>query len=89
MTVTFNLPPQVEQAYLAEAQARGLPLAEVIREALVAAQPSATPSELSTDEWLRRFKNWTASHSDITVVLPDEAMERDPSMLIDSGCRLD
>jgi hypothetical protein len=84
MTVTLNLPPQVEQAYLAEAQARGLPLADVMREALVAAQPSASASELSTEEWLRRFEAWTASHADITVVLPDEAMERE-SIYADRG----
>ncbi|MCU1300693.1 MAG: hypothetical protein JWQ87_977 [Candidatus Sulfotelmatobacter sp.] len=84
MTVTINLPPQVEQAYLAEAKARGLPLAEVMREALVAAQPAAAASELSSDEWLRRFKAWTASHADVTVVLPDEAMERE-SISADRG----
>jgi hypothetical protein len=83
MTVTLNLPPQVEQAYLAEAQARGLPLADVMREALVAAQPP-TASELSTVEWLRRFEAWTASHADIIVVLPDDAMERE-SIYADRG----
>jgi hypothetical protein len=39
MTVTLNLPPQVEQAYLAEAQARGLPLDTIVREVLIAGQP--------------------------------------------------
>ena len=38
MTVTLDLPPQVEQAYLAEAQARGLPLDAVVREVLIAGQ---------------------------------------------------
>ncbi len=38
MTVTLNLPPQVEQAYLAEAQARGLPVEEVMQETLVTAR---------------------------------------------------
>jgi hypothetical protein len=32
MTVTLNLPPQVEQAYLAEAQAKGLTLDELVRD---------------------------------------------------------
>jgi hypothetical protein len=40
MTLTLDLPPQVEQAYLGEAQARGLPLDAVVREALIAAQPA-------------------------------------------------
>jgi hypothetical protein len=40
MTVTVDLPPQVEQAYLAEAQARCLPLDAVVREVLIAGQPA-------------------------------------------------
>lgn len=39
MTVTLNLPPDVEQAYLAEAQAQGVPLDELVREVLIARQP--------------------------------------------------
>ncbi len=84
MTVKLNLPPQVEQAYLAEAQARGLALSDVILEALVAAQPSAAASELNADEWLRRFEAWSASHAGIAVVVPDEAMERE-SIYADRG----
>ena len=55
MTVTFNLPPYVEQAYLAETQARGLEIADVMREVLVAAQPAATSLEMSPEEWIRKF----------------------------------
>ena len=40
MTVTLDLPPLVEQAYLAEAQARGLPLDVIVREVLIAGQPA-------------------------------------------------
>jgi hypothetical protein len=36
MTVTLNLPLDVEQAFLAEAQARGISLDEWVREVLVA-----------------------------------------------------
>jgi hypothetical protein len=74
----------VEQAYLAEARARGLPLAEVMREALVAAQHSAVDTEPSPEEGLRRFEAWTASHAGKTVVLPDAAMERE-SIYADRG----
>jgi hypothetical protein len=43
MTVTLNLPPNIEQLYLAEAQSRGLALEEVIAQTLVAARkPSQT-----------------------------------------------
>ena len=78
MTVTLNLPPQVEQAYLAEAQARGLPLDEVVREVLVAARPAANAAELSPDEWMRAFKAWAHSHDhDNLPVLSDYAVSRD------------
>jgi hypothetical protein len=77
MTVTFDLPSQVEQAYLAEAQARGLPLAEIVREALITARPSPAFKELEPGEWVRQFETWVHSHAGNTVVLPDEAMERE------------
>ncbi len=41
MTITLDLPPQVEQAYLAEAKAKGLSLDIIIREALIAAHPKS------------------------------------------------
>ena len=39
MTLTLNLPPQIEQAYLAEAQARGISPDDVMREVLIAGHP--------------------------------------------------
>ena len=39
MTVTLQLPSQVEEAYLAEARARGLSLDAVVSEVLIAGQP--------------------------------------------------
>ena len=73
MTVTLNLPAQVEQAYLAEAHARGLPLDEVVREVLVAARPAAPASELSPEEWVREFKEWTKSHEGLNLpILSDD-----------------
>jgi hypothetical protein len=35
MTVTLNLPPDVERAFVAEAQAKGMSLDEWVREVLV------------------------------------------------------
>ena len=40
MTFTLDLPPQVEQAYRVAAEAKGMPLDELVREVLVARQPS-------------------------------------------------
>lgn len=80
MTVTLNLPPQVEQAYLAEAQARGLPVEQVMQETLVTARrPSVMEAEqLSPDEWMRAFKAWAHSHDHENLpVLSDYAISRD------------
>ena len=41
MNLTLELPPQIENAYLAAAQARGLPLDVVMREALIAGHPKS------------------------------------------------
>ncbi len=41
VTVTLELPPHIEQAYRAEAEARGLPLNVVVTEALVAQRPKS------------------------------------------------
>jgi len=40
MTVTLNLPPDVEQAYLAEAQAKGVALDTLIRDLVVTHTPA-------------------------------------------------
>ncbi len=40
MTVTLILPPDVEQAYLAEAQAKGVPLDTLIRDLVVTHTPA-------------------------------------------------
>jgi len=79
MTVTLNLPPNIEQLYLAEAQSRGMALEEVIAQTLVAARRPVTESEqLSPDEWMRRFKEWAHSHDhDNLPPLSDYAVSRD------------
>jgi hypothetical protein len=45
MTVTLDLPPQVERAYLAAAQARGIPVDAVVGEVLIAGKPAGTGTE--------------------------------------------
>lgn len=55
MTVTLNLPPHVEEAYLAEAQARGIPLVDLVRQILIARQPSLSTSGTVFDQGLGLF----------------------------------
>ncbi len=86
MTVTLNLPPNVEQAYLAEAQARGLPLAEIMEETLVAARkPAGVAIQLSPEEWLREYEAWGNRNVRKNLpILSNEALSRD-SMYEDRG----
>jgi hypothetical protein len=78
MTLTLNLPPQMERAYLAEAQLRGVSLDEVVLEALARVQPSVASTELSDEEWDKRFERWTSRHagSDLPL-LSDESISRE------------
>lgn len=77
MNITVDLPPDIEQAYLAEAQAKGLSLNELVRNLLLSLHPSPPAIELSPEEWTHEFSSWLASHADNTVVLTDAAMERE------------
>jgi hypothetical protein len=78
MNVTVNLPPDIEQAYLAQAQAKGLSFDELVESLLLAMQPSPPPAELSPEEWIREFRAWVASHAgDNLPVLSDEAISRE------------
>jgi len=77
VTVTLNLPPQVEQAYLAEAHARGVSLEQVVQDVLLARQPSPAPKELPPDEWVAKFRAWAHSHPTDTPLLSDEAISRE------------
>ena len=78
MTLTLNLPPLVEQAYLAEAQARGVSLDALVRDVLVAQQPSRPAAEMTPEQWVEEFKAWVHSHSgDDLPLLSDGAISRE------------
>jgi hypothetical protein len=78
MVLTLNLPPNVEEAFLAEARARGVSLDELVQDLLLAREPSSRAVELSPEEWVREFKAWTRSHAkDDLPLLSDEAISRD------------
>jgi hypothetical protein len=84
MTVTLDLPPHVEKAYLAEAEAKGLSLDELVRDLLLSLQPTPPGPELSPEEWIRQFREWTYSHRTDTPLLSDEAISRE-SIYSDRG----
>jgi hypothetical protein len=56
---------------------------ETLRRRLEARKASTGP--LDADEWMRRFRAWTHSHSTTTPLLSDEAVSRDS---IYRGCGL-
>jgi hypothetical protein len=55
MTVQLNLPPSVERAYIAEAQAKGVTLAELMRDVLIAGQPHLPSAATVFDQGLGLF----------------------------------
>jgi len=78
MTLTVDLPPQVEQAYLAEAHAKGLSLDALVRDVLLARQPSPIGPEMTPERWVDEFRAWVHSHSgDDLPLLSDEALSRE------------
>jgi hypothetical protein len=66
MTVTFNLPPDKEAAFKAQAQARGLSLEQWMLEVADQQVQSATIVHLqktNPQEWARHFDAWVDSHT--------------------------
>jgi hypothetical protein len=82
ITVTIELPPEIEAGIMAQAEAEGLPVSEYLRN-LVKGQVSARIGERKAFEippegWVRQFKAWVASHAeDDLPVLSDEALSRE------------
>ena len=80
MTVTFDLPPQVEQAYREMADAKGVPVDALVREIVIASQPAPLGAMTPQDpqEWVREFRAWAKSHEqDSLPLLSDEAISRE------------
>ena len=78
MTLKLNLPPQVEQAYLAEAQSKGLSLDALVQEVLLARRPDPGAPALNAEQWVEEFRAWVRSHAaDNLPLLSDEAISRE------------
>ena len=82
MTVTIELPPDIEAGVLAQAQAEGLDVADyvrnLVRKQIASADATAPANELTPEEWMRRFKEWSESpaHANLPV-LSDYAISRE------------
>lgn len=55
MTVTIDLPPDVERAYLSEARAKGVPVDDLVRDVLIASQPALPPEKTVFEQGLGLF----------------------------------
>jgi hypothetical protein len=92
MTVTIELPPEIEAGLLAQARAEGLNLSDYVqnlireRVSTKAAGAASRPAhELPPEEWVRQFEAWANSHAGRNLpVLSDEAMSRE-SIYADRG----
>lgn len=81
MTVTIELPSDIEAGLLAQAQAEGLAVPDYVKHLLVE-QVAAKLGEnsgsgpaytLPPDEWIRKFNAWTESHAGLDLpLLSDE-----------------
>lgn len=84
MRLTVEVPPDVEAGLLAQAQAQGLDIPRyvenVLRREAMAHSPAEVfrpAAELSSEERLKHLQKFLDSHAGNTVVLPNEAMERE------------
>jgi predicted transcriptional regulator len=82
MTLTIDLPPELEERLQREAEKRGLTVSEYTRhliEQLLPARQEERKSlweTLTPDEWERAFDEYLASHVPTKPPLPPEAFER-------------
>ncbi len=86
MTVTIELPPDIEAGLHAQAQAQGLDVSayvqNLVREQITARSGTVIafrPAyELPPEEWVRRFREWTQSHATLDLpILSDEDISRE------------
>jgi len=78
--IKLHIPPDIEPGLRAQARAEGVSLdvllESLIRRGITSAGVAHSP-DLSLDEWMDRFNAWLASNAGNSVVLPNEAMERE------------
>jgi len=55
MTVTLDLPPEVEATFAAQARARGVPIDTFLLEYLIQHAPPMQPEKLSPGQWDQAF----------------------------------
>jgi hypothetical protein len=81
MTLTIDLPPDLEERLRREAEKHGLTASEYTRHLIEQQLPPQAARKslwetLTPDEWKREFRAWVDSHDATRPPLPPEALER-------------
>ncbi|MBI1791451.1 MAG: hypothetical protein HYR60_28315 [Acidobacteria bacterium] len=78
MTITLELPPELEARFVAEARAKGIPVEEVVKTYLIDhAPPVRTLKQLTAEEVDSGLDEAADLIPEGIGPLPDEAMNRD------------
>jgi hypothetical protein len=77
MTVTLELPPDLEARFLAEAKAKGVPIGEVVKAHLYDTQPERRAYQLTAEEVDRGLEEAADLIPEGIPSLSDEAMSRE------------
>lgn len=75
MTIKLQLPPEIEETLVAQAQARGLSLEAYLEQMLRELSRTATPPPATGAEKAAAFEAWAHSHPS-TPALSDDAVKR-------------
>ena len=81
MTLTLELPREIEAVLTEQAQAHGMTLRawleKMVADRAQSARPRSLQDELTPEEWVRQFDAWVAGHDRTTPLLSDEAISRE------------
>jgi len=77
MTITLELPPDLEARFVAEAKAKGVPVGEIVTAYLYHAPPARTAKQLTAEELDRALEEAADLIPAGVPPLSDEAMSRE------------
>ena len=80
MTITVELPKEIEERFLAQARERGVSMDALVRQHIINTAPvtsQAPEARLSPEEWERALDEWLDSLPVGDAPLPDDAYRRE------------
>ena len=76
MTITLELPPELEARFVAEAKVKGVPVADVVKAYLYHATPQPSPKDLTAEQVDRGLEEAADLIPESIPPLSSEAMSR-------------